>query len=94
MPNYAIRVELRGYPTEEQYEKMHTLMARRGFARTVRGTDAKGNSASFNLPHAVYYGSSNSDCASVRDVIVSSVKTEVQKDILVFVVEANTWAIG
>ena len=35
MPNYAIRVELRGYPTAEHYETLHALMARKGFKQTI-----------------------------------------------------------
>jgi len=94
MSNYAIRVELRGNPTYDQYETLHALMATQGFLQTISGTDKKGNQQQFNLPHAVYYGASNQSCGAVRDSVVSAVKAQVQKDILVFVVQAETWAIG
>jgi hypothetical protein len=94
MPDYAVRVELRGTPSTEEYQTLHTLMDRQGFAQTVGGVDTGGNQRRFNLPHAVYYGSSGADCAAVRDSVVGSVKSEVQEDIIVFVVQAQTWSIG
>jgi len=94
MPNYAIRVELRGNPSAERYENLHTLMARRGFGRTVTGVDRQGNQSTVALPHATYYGSSESDCSSVRDSISAAIKAEIQQDIVMFVVQAETWATG
>jgi hypothetical protein len=94
MADYAVRVELRGYPSAEEYQTLHSLMARKGFAQTIAGVDAQGTQKRFNLPHAVYYGSSVADCRTVRDSIIKSVKSEVQTDIIVFVVQAQTWTIG
>lgn len=94
MPNYAIRVELRGDPSSEEYETLHALMARKGFKQTIDGLDTEGNKKRFNLPHAVYYGSSEDSCSTVRDSVRKAVKAEVQDDIIVFVVQAETWALG
>ena len=94
MADYAVRVELRGNPSKEVYQTLHALMARKGFAQTIAGVDAKGNQRRFSLPHAVYYGASGADCGAVRDSVVGSVKSEVQEDIIVFVVQAQTWSIG
>jgi len=93
MPNYAIRVELRGNPTWEEYEKLHQLMAGGGFLQTIKGVDMNGNAKTFNLPHAVYYGSSTAACGAVRDWTVK-VAGSVQADFLVFVVEVLNWATG
>ena len=90
----AIRVELRGNPTYDQYETLHALMTKQGFLQTITGTDSKGNQQQYNLPHAVYYGASSQSCGAVRDAVVSAVKAQVQKDILVFVVQAENWALG
>jgi hypothetical protein len=92
--DYAIRVELRGNPTREEYETLHALMSRKGFYQTISGSDAQGNRRGFNLPHAVYYGSSTANCGAVRDSVRDAVKAEVQADIIVLVVEATTWALG
>jgi len=94
MADYAIRVELRGYPTREQYDALHALMARRGFQQTIVGIDGAGKQKRVNLPHAVYYGCSNAGCGEVRDSVTNAVKAEVQQDILVFVVQAQTWALS
>ena len=94
MPNYAIRVELRGNPTWEQYNTLHSVMAAGGFLQTISGVDPQGNQKAFDLPHAVYYGSSQAACAAVRDWTANNVKARVQQDILVFVVEAAHWALG
>jgi hypothetical protein len=94
MPNFAIRVELRGNPTREQYETLHVLMARKGFLQTVSGVDSQGNQKQVALPHAVYYGASTASCASVRDAVVSAVQSQVQRDMVVFVVQAETWALS
>jgi len=94
MASYAIRVELRGNPSYEQYETLHALMAKRGFYQTIDGVDGSGNQKTFNLPHAVYYGSSNSSCGTVRDQIRDAVKSEVQNNIIVFVAEVRNWALS
>jgi hypothetical protein len=92
--DYAIRVELRGKPTRKEYETLHALMSRKGFYQTISGSDSQGNCRSFNLPHAVYYGSSTASCGTVRDSVRDSVKAEVQTDIILLVVEAANWALG
>jgi len=94
MPDYAVRVELRGNPSTEEYQALHALMARKGFIQTIAGVDIQGNQKRFNLPHAVYYGSSSADCGAVRDSVLRSVKSEVQNDVIVFAVQAQNWSIG
>jgi hypothetical protein len=92
MAKYAIRVELRGNPTYQEYETLHALMARMGFLQTIDGVDRRGNPTRSNLPHAVYYGASAADCGTVRDNVATAVKAQVQNNIIVFVVQAATWA--
>lgn len=94
MSDYAIRVELEGYPTREQYDALHALMARKGFYQYVNGVDAQQNQKRFNLPHATYYGSSASSCAEVRTSVAAAIRAEIQQNIIVFVVQAATWALG
>jgi len=94
MANYAVRVELRGDPPAEDYESLRALMAEMGFGQTVVGVDSQGANKKFCLPHATYYGSSDDDCSTVRDSLSSLIKTRIQKEIIVFVVQAYTWAIG
>jgi hypothetical protein len=93
MANFAIRVELRGDPSYETYEKLHALMAKKGFMQTVAGVDLQGNHSTFNLPHAVYYGSSLGSCSAVAESVAQAVKAQIQKDFIVFAVQAETWAL-
>ena len=67
-------------------------MAQYGFQRTVTGVNSQGNSVTVDLPHATYYGSSNSDCSSLRDTIAAAIRAEIQQGIVIFVVQAQTWA--
>ncbi|MGH7745182.1 MAG: hypothetical protein ACREQ5_10340 [Candidatus Dormibacteria bacterium] len=92
MPDYAIRVELRGNPSAAEYERLHTLMGQRGFGRTVTGVDKQQNPSTVDLPHATYYGSSDNDCGSVRDSVSAAIRAEIQQSIVVFVVQVATWA--
>ena len=94
MANYGVRVELRGDPPAEDYEILHALMSEMGFRQTVVGVDSQGANKTFRLPHATYYGSSIDDCSTVRDTLSSLIKTRIQKEIIVFVVQVYAWAIG
>jgi hypothetical protein len=94
VPNYAIRVELRGNPSAERYESLHALLARLGFGRTVTGVDKQERPSTVDLPHAAYYGSSPSDCPSLRGSIAAPIRAEIRQDIVIFVVQAETWATG
>ena len=69
-------------------------MAKRGFKRTVTGVDVQGNRLTVDLPHATYYGSSSNNCSAVRDTVSAAIKAEIQKDIVMFVLPAETWATG
>jgi hypothetical protein len=89
MPNYSVRVELRGNPSFETYEKLHALMKKQGFLQTVTGD--KGTSA---LPHATYYGWSSYSCEEVRNLLVADIKSNVQTNIIVFVAQTVKWALG
>jgi hypothetical protein len=82
MPNYAVRVELRGNPPAKRYDALHALMAKRGFGRTVTGVDKQGNSSTVDLPHATYYGSSDSDCLSLFDSVSAAIRNEIQQALL------------
>lgn len=88
MSAYTVRVELKGDPSYAQYEKLHDLMDRLGYARTVTGN------ATRDLPHATYYGYSSDGVKAVRDLVQAKVKAQIQSHILVFVAKTETWALG
>jgi hypothetical protein len=88
MAAYTIKVQLDGEPSREQYERLHALMEELGFGRTVTGD------RTVNLPHATYYGVSQTDVKAVRDGVRDSIKVRIQKNILVYVARTETWAMG
>lgn len=88
MSAYTVRVQLKGDPSYEQYEKLHELMSKLGYGRTVTGKTTR------DLPHATYYGHSSDDVQAVRDLIQAKVKSQIQNQILVFVAKTETWALG
>ncbi len=47
----VVRVELKGYATEMEYQKLHQEMSKRGFSRMIRGNDNR----NYTLPPAEYY---------------------------------------
>jgi hypothetical protein len=81
-------------PTIDEYNALHAVMSEMGFYRTIAGVDMKNNPKTFNLPHGVFYGASSLDASTLGANVVSAVKSGVQNNILVFVVESNTWSIG
>ena len=51
MPKYTVRVELRNYPTSEQYAQLDVAMERLGFDRTIVGW----GQVRYQLPTTEYY---------------------------------------
>jgi hypothetical protein len=58
-----IRLLLNGYPTPEQYEKLHAEMKMRGFTRVIKSGEPK----FYWLPNGTYYRVSN----STRDQVLA-----------------------
>lgn len=84
MANFTTRVELLGSPPESEYEKLHKEMAKRGFRRTITI-----NGETFELPHAEYNSSSDSETAEqMKDKAVAAAQT-VQKEFRVLVTETQ-----
>jgi hypothetical protein len=92
MANFTIRVELRGNPSAEEYEKLHALMAQLGYGRTVAGIDNEGTPVTVALPHATYFGSSSSSVGDVRNSMGNRIKQSIQNNIVLFVAQTETWA--
>lgn len=91
---YTVRVELRGNPSYEEYDKLHSLMALNGWSKSLTGVTAQGQSLTRDLPHATYYGESLQHVGSVRDSLQTLVHTNVQPNFIIFVAETTNWAIG
>jgi len=94
MSNFTVRVELKGYPSEQEYESLHELMAKQGFTRTIRGITPSGQNATFDLPHATYYGYASTTTGDLRDYLKAKIRAAIQPNIAIFVAKTETWAIG
>jgi hypothetical protein len=91
MAEFTIRVELKGNPTYQDYEKLHAQMASVGFLRYVAGVNNKNEKAQFDLPTALYFGLSDQSASTVRDRVTAKAQT-IQSSIIVFVAETINWA--
>ena len=87
MPTFTIRVELRGNPTAQHFDHLHRQMSSLGFAQDI----LSGAQKTVNLPSGVYFGSSQYDVATVRNLVILHA-SNVQPDIRVFVAETINWA--
>jgi hypothetical protein len=93
MPNFTLRIQLVGNPSQEVYESLHARMKQGGFLQTVTGTSQQGQPKTVSLPHATYYGQTTADCVAVRDWAASHA-AEVWGKNITFVAQTETWAIS
>jgi hypothetical protein len=82
---YIARVELRGTPSYDDYDKLHTAMARAYFTRTIVG----GDGTKYNLPHATYQSASYATVTGARDA-AQTAATSVWTDVLLIVSGSET----
>ena len=85
MSQFFSRVELQGYPTEDQYQRLHNAMDRIGFKRTIVGSDGR----AYKLPTGTYYKPvSFSSVAQERDS-VRTVANSISVSNLVLTVDSK-----
>jgi hypothetical protein len=87
MANYFVRVELIGSPSAEVYTKLHALMASNGFAQQAVGD----NGNVVNLPHATYFGTANTDCATVAKIVHDEAQAKVWTMARVLAIQWSAW---
>ena len=86
MARYIARVELKGNPSRETYDKLHTLMRDLGFRQTIEGThDDIRVPVVADLPHATYAGLSDLSTAEVSIFLAEHIKKAIQPDIALLV---------
>jgi hypothetical protein len=88
MNRFMTRLLLNGYPSAEQYEKLHAEMKKRGFTRVIESAEPK----FYWLPNGTYYRVSN----STRDQVLADAKaaaSTVSREYEVVVSDAlnSTW---
>jgi hypothetical protein len=88
MAHLSIRVELRGNPSSQDYENLHSYMAKNHWSRKIQGT--AGESA---LPHAMYQGKSETDITSITSALRKGIEANVWTQAIVLIISAQTWSM-
>lgn len=89
MAQIFIRVELRGNPTYQDYEKLHTFMERKNWYRAINGTAGRSM-----LPHAMYQGTSDAEPSKIASALRSEIQAEVWTVAIVLVISALSWGMN
>lgn len=89
MAHLFIRVELRGSPGWEDYEKLHAFMETKNWFRTIQGTAGRSD-----LPHAMYQGNSDKDISEITSALRNGIEANVWTKAVVLVVSAQNWSMS
>jgi hypothetical protein len=89
MAHLFIRVELRGNPSWQDYDNLHTFMEKNRWYRKIQGT--AGESA---LPHAMYHGNSDNDISTITNALRKGIETSVWNPVIVLIISAETWSMA
>jgi hypothetical protein len=88
MPYVFARVELRGEPTKDTYDKLHAFMKGKNWVQHLPGKPTK------PMPHAMYQGSyaAKPNLSAVVDELKKSIEANVWTRAFVLLIEETTWA--
>lgn len=87
MANFTVRVELH-QATWSDYETLHAAMEKKGFSRSITGSDGK----TYQLPLAEYNGlAGNLDTAEIRDIAWEAAKTTGKKSAVLVTEGTRAW---
>jgi hypothetical protein len=89
MAQIVIRVELRGNPTYQDYEKLHTFMEQKKWYRAINGTAGRGM-----LPHSMYQGASDAEPRKIASALRSEIQAEVWTIVIVLVINTLSWGMN
>ena len=93
MAHFIARVELKGDPPRQLYEKLHALMAEVGFVQTITGTHIDTEQyIESALPHATYYGTSTLETEMLKESLANRIRKSIQPKIDILVVRFDQWA--
>jgi hypothetical protein len=89
---YLARVELRGAPSRETYDKLHALMSSLGFEQTIKGVyDETHILVEADLPNATYAGLSELADTRITSYLAEQIRDAIQPDIILLVVRFDKW---
>jgi hypothetical protein len=84
------RVELRGSPGEDVYERLHEYMESLYWYRTIAGSTGR-----VTLPHATYQATVSAatpDLMAMGNTLKSGIESTIWTKALVLVLQATNWA--
>jgi hypothetical protein len=88
MSAFTTRVELHGYASAEDYQRLHQAMEAAGFQRTIKGSNGKW----YHLPTAEYYISGAYTADQVREMAAqAAARTGKEYSILVSISQGCYW---
>lgn len=88
MAQIFIRVELRGNPKAEDYDRLHEFMATKNWYRQIN------RSAGVSmLPHATYQGSSDTAPVDIARALKTSIESQAWNSAVVLVMAASLWGM-
>lgn len=90
MPQIFARVELRGCKQGAPYEKLHDLMVKWGWSRTIKTPEGRITL----LPNDVYVADSDRTPEELATGIRTDVELYIWKPSMVFVAESTTWSVS
>jgi hypothetical protein len=89
MSQLFARIELRGTPNEDVYNKLHAYMEAKNWFRTITGTKTVA------LPHATYQATSGEapELLKIANALKAEIESQIWTKALVLVVQTVNWAI-
>lgn len=89
MAHLFIRVELRGSPSGQDYENLHSYMEENNWHRKITGTGGEST-----LPHAMYHGNSDKELPAIAGALRTGIQANVWTQAVVLIISAETWAMN
>jgi hypothetical protein len=88
MAHLFIRVELRGNPSRQDYDNLHTYMENNHWYCKIQGTAGQST-----LPHAMYHGNSDNNISNITNALRKGIQTSVWTEAIVLVISAENWSM-
>jgi hypothetical protein len=89
MSQLFARIELRGTPSEQTYEKLHAYMKSQNWLQDITG------SATISLPHGTYqakFASDEPDTLAIAKALRTYIEANIWTKAIVLVIRSAHWA--
>ena len=83
-----IRIELRGTPSWQDYENLHSYMEKNNWFRKIQGTAGESS-----LPHAMYHGNSEKEISVLTAALRKGIQASVWTQAVVLIITAQSWSL-